>query len=255
LRIALVHDWLTGMRGGEKVLEALCECFPKAPLQTLLYVPGALSKIITDREIRTTILQYLPFAASHYRHYLPLFPVFAESSRVADADIVISTSHAVAKSMVRRNAQGRPIHICYIHTPMRYIWDRYDDYFGVNRVGMFRSRFLYAPMARLLQQYDVMTVSRVDKFVANSHFVADRVKRLYGRTAAVLPPPVDVERFSSVLRRPEEWYLMVTALVPYKNVHHAIQACALQRRPLTIVGTGPEEKSLRALAQSLNAAV
>ena len=255
LRVVLVHDWLIGMRGGEKVLDALCECFPDAPLWTLLYAPLDLSKAITDRPIHTSILQHLPLAASKYRYYLPLFPLLAELSRVKDADVVISTSHAVAKSMVKRNKQGRPVHICYMHTPMRYIWDRYDDYFGVERVGKLRSGFLYRPVARMLQRYDVKTVPRVDKFVANSTFVANRIKRIYAREADVVPPPVDVDRFSTAVRCPQEWYLMVTALVPYKRVDHAIEVCASLKRQLKIVGTGPDETALKALVQSLGADV
>lgn len=153
--------------------------------------------------------------------------------------------------MVKRDRHGRPIHICYIHTPMRYIWDRFDDYFGAERVGKLKSRCLYRPLARLLQRYDVKTASRVDKFIANSSFVADRVRRIYGRDATVLAPPVDVKRFSEVVRRPEEWYLMVTSLVPYKRVHHALHACASLKRSLKIVGRGPEEAALKALARSL----
>jgi len=251
LRVVLVHDWVIGMRGGEKVLDALGECFPHAPLWTLLYAPRELSKAITERPIHTSILQHLPLATSKYRYYLPLFPLFAELNRVKEADVVISSSHAVAKSMVKRDKRGRPIHICYVHTPMRYIWDRYDDYFGVDRVGRLKSRFLYRPVARMLQQYDVKTVSRVDKFIANSTFVANRIKRIYAREAEVLPPPVDVSRFSSVVRCPHEWYLMVTALVPYKRVDYAIEVCASLKRKLKIVGTGPDERALRALARSL----
>ncbi len=251
LRVVLVHDWLIGMRGGEKVLDALCECFPGAPLWTLLYAPLGLSKAITERPIHTSILQHLPLAASKYRYYLPLFPLIAELSRVKDADVVISTSHAVAKSMVKRDKRGRPIHICYMHTPMRYIWDRYDDYFGMERVGKLKSGFLYWPVARMLQRYDVKTVPRVDKFIANSTFVANRIKRIYAREAEVLPPPVDVDRFSAVVRCPQEWYLMVTALVPYKRADHAIEVCASLKRRLKIVGTGPDEAVLKALARSL----
>ncbi len=251
LRVVFVHDWLIGMRGGEKVLDALCECFPHAPLWTLLYAPRELSKAITGRPIHTSILQHLPLAASKYRYYLPLFPLFAEFNRVKDADVVISTSHAVAKSMVKRDKRGRPIHICYMHTPMRYIWDRYEDYFGVERVGKLKSSFLYRPVVKMLQRYDVKTVSRVDMFIANSTFVANRIKRIYAREAAVLPPPVDVDRFSKAVRCAQEWYLMVTALVPYKRVDHAIKVCASLKRKLKIVGTGPDENALKALARSL----
>jgi glycosyltransferase involved in cell wall biosynthesis len=251
-RVLLVHDWLTGMRGGEKVLEVLCHLFPQAPLYTLLHNRGSVSPAIEDRVITTSPLQHMPWSANKYRHYLLLFLAFAEMTKVGveDADLVISTSHAVAKSMVRRNG-GKPRHVCYIHSPMRYVWDRFDDYFGPERVGKFGSQFLFRPIAAGLQQYDRATTDRVDMFVANSRFVADRVQRLYDREAEVLAPPVDIDRFAELDRQPEDWYLVVSALVPYKRVDHAIAACAALGRPLKIVGSGPEEKRLRALATDL----
>ncbi len=255
LRVALIHDWLVNMRGGEKVLELICRRFPDAPLWTLLHVPGSVSSAIEDHPIKTSILQSLPFASTKYRHYLPLFPLFAELTKVRDFDLVISSSHAVAKGMVKKGKDSRPLHICYIHTPMRYIWDRFDDYFGPDKVGPLASHGFFQPLARLLQIYDKETVDRVDLFVANSRFVADRVKRLYGRDAEILPPPVDVQSFAAVERAPEDWYLMVSALAPYKRVDHAIRACAMLGRELKIVGAGPEEKTLRLLARDFGAKV
>ncbi len=255
LQVTLVHDWLVNMRGGEKVLEVLCERFPDAPLSTLLYVPGSVSSTISNRKIKTSLLQHLPLAKTKYRHYLPLFPLLAELAKVNGCNVVISSSHAVAKGMVKKSNGSGPLHICYIHTPMRYIWDRFDDYFGPERVGRFASRWFFHPMARCLQAYDRKTVDRVDVFVANSRFVADRVRRHYGRYAEVLPPPVDIERFAGVKRVPEDWYLMVSALAPYKRVDHAILACGALKRKLKIVGRGPEEKKLKALADKIRATV
>jgi glycosyltransferase involved in cell wall biosynthesis len=254
VQVVLVHDWLTGMRGGEKVLEALCELFPASPLFTLLHVPGSVSPTIENRTIVKSPLQRMPLAATKYRYYLPLFPAFAELTKVSDCDLVISTSHAVAKAMVARKGSNLR-HVCYLHTPMRYVWDRFDDYFGPERVGAFKSRFCFRPVAKALQAYDRRTNERVDTFVANSRFVAERVKRLYDRTAEVLAPPVDVEHFGSLERRPEDWYLMVSALVPYKRVEHAIAACAALRRPLKVIGSGPDAKSLASLAAGLGCQV
>jgi glycosyltransferase involved in cell wall biosynthesis len=138
---------------------------------------------------------------------------------------------------------------------MRYAWDRFDDYFGPAQVGSFLSRFLFHPTVKMLQKYDVATVDRVDVFCTNSSFVAERVRRIYGREAAVIYGPVDVSRWERVVRQPEDWYLMVTALAPYKRVDHAIQACAALGRSLKIVGSGPEERRLRSLARSLDANV
>ena len=255
LRIALIHDWLVSMRGGEKVLELLCSRFPNAPLSTLLHIPGSVSSVIENRKINTSLLQSLPFSRTKYRQYLPLFPLFAELSKVKDCDIVISSSHAVAKGMVKKGSDSRPLHICYIHTPMRYIWDRFDDYFGPDKVGALASSCIFKPVATALQAYDRATVDRVDVFVANSRFVADRVKRHYGRDAEILPPPVDVHRYLALSRSPEDWYLMVSALAPYKRVDQAITACARLGRELKIIGSGPEEKKLRALAGELQAKV
>ncbi len=252
LKVALVHDWLTGMRGGEKVLELLCKRFPEAPLWTLLYVPGTVSDLIADRAIKTSPMQHLPRVQSKYRYYLPLYPLMAELTKVQGADVVVSSSHAVAKAMVKGGPNRPALHICYIHTPMRYVWDRFDDYFGPEKVGKLASRLMFRPVARLLQMYDQRTVGRVDKFIANSRFVAERVKRIYNRDADILPPPVDVERFSSSIRSPEDWYLMVTALAPYKRVDDAIRACATVGRKLKIVGSGPEQYRLEKLAQLLD---
>lgn len=252
--VALVHDWLTGMRGGEKVLDALCKRFPHAPLWTLLYNPGSISPRIADRVIHTSFLQRCPLSATRYRSYLPIFPLFAETNR-ADAQIVISTSHAVAKSMVKRRKSGKQLHICYIHTPMRYAWDLFDEYFGPQRVGAIASKLIYKPIVRLLQRYDLHTLNRVDVFIANSTFVAERIKRIYGRHAEVLPPPVSIERFASTVRAPEDWYLIVSALAPYKRVEHAIEACARMNRPLKIIGSGTESKALTQFAREKKASV
>jgi glycosyltransferase involved in cell wall biosynthesis len=254
-RVALAHDWLTGMRGGEKVLELLCRRFPEAPLWTLIHNPGSVSRTIANRPIHTSLLQRLPFAGQRYRSYLPFFPLFAETNKVAHAEIVVSTSHAVAKAMVKRGRKHCKLHICYIHTPMRYAWDLFDEYFGPERVGRLRSRLFFKPLLHWVKQYDRATVKRVDLFIANSTYVAERVRRCYGREAAVLPPPVDLSRFAHTRRAPEDWFLVVSALVPYKRVDHAIRACAQLGRALKIVGTGPETEALRLLAAELGADV
>jgi glycosyltransferase involved in cell wall biosynthesis len=254
LRVALVHDWLTGMRGGEKVLEHLCQRFPAAPLYTLLHLKGTVDGSILQRPIHTSLLQWMPRVATRYRNYLPLFPAFAEMNKAHHADLVISSSHCMAKGMVRRSGPS-PYHICYIHTPMRYAWDRFDDYFGPAKVGSMKSNYLFRPVINLLRRYDRRTASRVDVFVANSRYVAERVRHVYGRPAQVLAPPVDTERFSNTARTPQDWYLVVSALVPYKKVDHAIRACAELKVPLKVVGHGPDRESLERLAHKLHADV
>lgn len=241
------------MRGGEKVLAALCRLYPDAPIWTLLYLRGAIPPPIADHPIHTSLLQHMPKAATLYRHYLPAFPLFAELHKADASRLIVSTSHAVAKSMVRRHRGA--LHVCYIHTPMRYAWDLFEEYFGVDRHGWFLSRCVYRPILSLIQLYDRATVGRVDLFIANSSFIAERVKRIYGREAAVLPPPVAVDRFIHLDRAPEDWYLVVSALVPYKRVADAIHACHLLGRPLKVIGKGPEFDALSDLARSLNAPV
>jgi glycosyltransferase involved in cell wall biosynthesis len=254
-RIALVHDWLTGMRGGEKVLDLLCRLYPSAPLWTLLHCPGEVNEAIEARPIHASLLQHMPFASTRYRSYLPLFPLFAELNKAESAELVISTSHAVAKAMVARRGKRKPFHVCYIHTPMRYVWDMFDEYFGPSRVGFVLSRAFFRPIALLLQSYDKMTVDRVDLFLANSRHVAERVRRIYAREALVLAPPVNTERFVAVRREPEDWYLVVSAMVRYKRVDHAIRACAVLQRRLKLVGKGPETAELKRLAEDLGADV
>ena len=244
LRVVLVHDWLTGMRGGEKVLEALCAVFPDAPLYTLLHLPGSVSRVIEQRTIRTSFLQGLPLVDKRYRHYLPLFPLAAESLRLPACDLVLSTSHCVAKGV--RPPTGA-LHVSYLHTPMRYVWDLYDQYFGPGRGGLARH---VMPFFRgYLQAWDVKSAGRVDHYLANSAHVAQRIARHYHRPATVIHPPVEAARFVPVpTAEVEDYYLVVSALAPYKRVDLAVSACSRSGRRLKVVGTGPELERLRALA-------
>ncbi|BEQ14381.1 glycosyltransferase [Desulfoferula mesophila] len=242
VRVVLVHDWLTGMRGGEKVLEALCRLFPSAPLYTLLHLRGSVGGVIEQRTIRTSFLQRMPLAAKRYRHYLPLFPAAVGSLKLPPCDLVVSTSHCVAKAV--RPPRGS-VHVSYLHTPMRYIWDMYADYFGPGRGGA--ARYVMPLLRGRLQRWDVATCGRVDHFLANSRHVARRIERHYGRRAQVIHPPVDSGRFAPVARV-EDYYLVVSALVPYKRVDLAIQACNRLGRRLVVVGAGPEKARLQSLA-------
>jgi glycosyltransferase involved in cell wall biosynthesis len=246
-RVAIVHDWLTGMRGGEKVLEAICELYPEATLFTLVRVPGAVSDTIEKHPIRTSFVQRLPRPARFYRHYLPFFPAAVEMFDLDEFDLVISSSHCAVKSVVTR---GDARHVCYCHSPMRYAWDQFDAYFGTDQVGGLRSRLLRPVMAGLAR-WDRGTAGRVDQFVANSTYVAGRIRRYYNRGSIVVYPPVDTEFY-----RPDPGVapsgsgaLVVSALVPYKRLDLAIEACRVARMPLKIVGQGPEEGRLRRMSQ------
>jgi glycosyltransferase involved in cell wall biosynthesis len=239
-RVALVHDWLTGMRGGERCLEVVCELFPGAPLFTLLHVPGSVSAVIEDRPIVTSFVQRLPDAARRYRSYLPLFPAAVRRFDLRGYDLVISLSHCVAKGV--RVPPGA-LHLSYCFTPMRYVWDLYDDYVG--RDAGLGVRVLMPPVAAALRRWDRRTGS-VHHFVAISRHIEDRIRRVYGRVADVIHPPVDVGRFR--IGVPEDFYLVVSALAPYKRVDLAVAAATRLGRRLLVVGTGPEEARLRRLA-------
>jgi glycosyltransferase involved in cell wall biosynthesis len=251
-RVALVHDWLTGMRGGEKVLEAVAELFPDATIHTLLQVPGSVSPPLERHAARRSFVQWLPGARRRYRRYLPLFPTAIEQFDFDPYDLVVSTSHCAAKSVV---VPGRARHVCYCHSPMRYAWDQFDAYFGPAQVGPAASRLLRPVLARLAR-WDRATAGRVDRYVANSHYVAGRIRRYYNRGSTVVYPPVDTAFYRpEPLRSPERFFLVVSALVPYKRLDVAIRACGQVGAALTIVGTGPEEVRLRRLAQSVAADV
>jgi glycosyltransferase involved in cell wall biosynthesis len=244
MRVALVHDWLTGMRGGEKVLEALVEIYPRADIFTLLHVRGSVSAVIESRPIRTSFIQRLPAAATRYRHYLPLFPMAVEQFDLRGYDLVVSISHCAAKSVL--HAPGTK-HLCYCLTPMRYAWDQFEEYFGAQRVGR-AGEAIYRPVMAWLARWDAATANRADAFVAISRYVADRVARYYDRRAGVVYPPVDTGFFTPGETEPRASALVVSALVPYKRIDLAIEACAAAGVPLRIVGDGPELARLRKLA-------
>jgi glycosyltransferase involved in cell wall biosynthesis len=247
-KVAIVHDWLTGMRGGEKVLDAICELYPEATLYTLIRVAGSVSARIEGHRIKRSLVQWLPRSRALYRQYLPLFPTVIELFDLDGYDLVISSSHCAAKSVIRG---GGATHVCYCHSPMRYAWDQFGAYFGPDQVGAIRSRLLRPVLARLAR-WDAATAGRVDRFLANSQYVAGRIRRYYNRGSTVVYPPVDTTFYRPPTpvgpRRPESSFLVVSALVPYKRLDIAIKACRKVGAPLKIVGRGPEESRLRLLA-------
>ena len=240
MKLAIVHDWLTGMRGGEKALEVLCERFPDAKLFTLVHVRGSVSAVIEQLRPRTSFVQHLPFVTRLYRHYLPVFPTAIELFDFDRFDCVVSVSHCCAKSIVR---PGSTPHLCYCLTPMRYAWDQFDAYFGPERLGRPGSAVMRPIMAHMAR-WDRATAARADRYVAISHYVAGRIRRYYNREASVIYPPVDTDFFQPQSSRPERFALVVSALVPYKRIDLAIAACRKVRVPLTIVGDGPDRAAL-----------
>ncbi len=243
LKVALAHDWLTGMRGGEKCLEWLCRGFPNAPLYTLLHKPDAVSDAINAREIHTSFLQRIPRIASHYRWWLPVFPLAVRGFAPVEAELLISTSHCVAKAL-RVKRPGK--HLCYCFTPMRYAWTFHDEYLGARSV----KRRVAAPILARLREWDRRVSERVDRFIGISRHVCERIKRFYGREADLVYPPVDTAFYTPGApgARRGDFDLVVSALVPYKRVDLAVRAYTRGGFPLKVVGTGTETARLRAAA-------
>lgn len=245
MRVALVHDWFTGMRGGEYVFEAIAELFRRPTLLTLLYVPGSASPAITALPRRTSFIQRLPQAERRYRHFLPLMPRAIEALDASEFDLVVSSSHCVAKGIRKREGA---VHVSYLHAPMRYMWDRFDDYFGPGQASL-PVRLAARAIRGRMQAWDrrASQPDRIDALLANSAFIAAQIRANYGREARVIHPFVDLERFNR-RRDPGRNYLMVGAFAPNKRVDLAVEAFNRLKLPLLIVGSGQEEARLKRLA-------
>ena len=239
LRVVLVHDWLTGMRGGEKVLEVMCRRFPEARLHTLIHRPGSVSADIERLEPRTSWLQLLPRVDRYYRYLLPLMPRLARRWQFDDCDLVLSSSHCVAKAA--KAPPGVP-HVCYCHTPMRYAWHQRTAYFA-GQDSKVRDWLL-----ERLRLWDLRTANSVTHFIANGETVQRRIRECYGRESTVIHPPVDTEFYTPTYQQREDLYLVVSAFAPYKRVDLAIDACNRLNKRLVIIGQGQDEKKLRARA-------
>ena len=238
--MAIIHDWLTGMRGGERCLEILCELFPQAHLYTLVYISGSVSPLIEQMPIKTSFIQKLPFSKRGYRKYLPLFPMAVEGFNLKGYDLILSCSHCVAKGII---PPPDALHISYMLTPMRYAWDMYGEYFEQKSSKMIPLFIHY------LRMWDVTSSQRVDHFLCISNHVKNRIKKFYRREAEVIYPPVDIHRFNIQDKR-GDFFLIVSSFVPYKKINLAIEAFNRIGYPLKIVGSGPEEKKLKSMAKS-----
>ncbi len=245
MKVAIIHDWLTGMRGGEKCLEVFCELFPDADLYTLIHTNGSTTKIIEDRNIKTSFIQKIPGVEKHYRSFLPLFPLAIEGFDLKGYDLILSSSHCVAKGII---PPPNAIHISYVHTPMRYVWDSYHHYFGKGRVNWFSGKVITI-FAHYLRMWDVASSNRVDYFMANSNHVAKRIEKYYRRKSDVIYPPVDCDKFS-LSEKSEDFYLIVSAFAPYKRIDIAIEAFNRLDLRLKIIGEGQDEKRLKKFAKS-----
>lgn len=242
MRVALAHDWLTGMRGGEKCLVLLGAGFPDAPLYCLLHKKGSVSDVITNRTIHTSWLQYIPGITRHYRYFLPSFPLAIRTLGRPDAELLISTSHCAAKALPTKKETR---HLCYCFTPMRYAWTFHDEYFGASRL----KRAVLSPTLAGLRMWDKANSKNVDHFVAISRHVQKRIEQFYGREADVVYPPADTGFYTadeSTAR--EDTDLVVSALVPYKRIDLVVEAYKKSGRKLIVVGTGTEFERLKTMA-------
>lgn len=242
MKVAIIHYWLVGMRGGEKVLEALCELFPQADIFTHVYTRGVVSETIKRHKVFPTFIQKLPKASQKYQTYLPLMPLALEQLDLRGYDLVISSESGPAKGVV---VSPSTPHICYCHTPMRYVWDMYHDY--LENAGRI-TRLLMPPLIHYLRLWDLASAARVDHFVANSAFVAKRIEKHYRRNAVVINPPVSADDFS-ISEQTEDFYLMVGQLVRYKRTDLAVDAFNQSGKRLIIIGDGEQLEDLKRVAK------
>jgi glycosyltransferase involved in cell wall biosynthesis len=238
MKIAIIHDWLTGMRGGEVVLDSLLKAYPTADLFTLFYNKGKLNARIEDRKIFTAFTDRLPFKEKLYRYYLPLFPTAIESLDLRGYDIIISSSHCVAKGVI---PHPNTFHLSYVHSPMRYVWDMYYDYFP-KRSGL--KFFAFQMVSNYLRTWDSASSNRVDHFTCNSDFVGKRIQKYYRRDYQVIYPPCVQTDFRVQDHSKEDFYLIVSAFAPYKRIDIAIEAFRKNGKKLVLIGGGQEEAKL-----------
>jgi len=241
MKVAIIHYWLVSMRGGEKVIESLCELFPQADIYTHVYNPDNISDIIKQHKIQTTFISKLPFAKRYYKTYFPLMPVALEQLDLRDYDLIISSESGPAKGII---TSPTSLHISYVHTPMRYLWDMYPDY---RKSAGFLKRLLMPPIMHYLRMWDVSTASRIDAFITNSHYVKQRVKKYYRRAATVIHPPVEIDKFQ-ISDKTEDFYLMVGQLVRYKKTEVAVEAFNRMKKKLVIIGEGEHFSEIRKIA-------
>ena len=242
-KVIFAHDWLNGMRGGEKCLELMTAQYPDSPIYTLFYEKEKVSQEIASHPVRASWLSHFPGAQKNYRSFLPLYPTAIESFRLPPCDLVLSMSHCVAKSI---NKPKRAVHVSYCFTPMRYAWGFFEEYFGRKD---FVQKWTIRAMLKHLRDWDRASAARVDHFVAISQHIRDRIKRCYSRESEVIYPPVNTKFYEPDHRaRTEDFYLVVSALTPYKRVDLAVLAAKKLGKKLIVIGEGPERKRLETLA-------
>lgn len=246
MKVAIVHDWLVVYAGAEKVLEQLILLYPEADLFSVVdFLPEPQRRFLQGKPVRTSFIQKLPFARTKYRHYLGLMPLAVEQFDLSGYDLVISSSHAVAKGVITGPDQ---LHISYVHTPIRYAWDMQHLYLRGN--GLHRGLMGAAArwMLHRMRLWDARTASGIDDIVANSRYIAKRIWKVYRRRSTVIHPPVDIERFS-LCERKEDYYMTASRLVPYKRVDLIVEAFgSLPDKRLVVIGDGPDYARIKAMA-------
>lgn len=248
MHIALVHDWLTNMGGAERVVLALSEAYPNAPVYTSVYKEDALPEF-KGKDIRPSFLQKVPFAKKYHQLFPSLRPIAFESLDLSAYDVVISSASAEAKGIITK---PETLHICYCHTPTRYYWSDYHAYQNRLQFGLLNPliRMHMPGLTKRMREWDYVAAQRVDAFIANSNTTKARIKKYYGRDAIVIPPPVDTEKFKPTTFSSGDFDLVVSRLVPYKRIDLVVEAYNALKLPLVIIGTGPELNRLRALNQN-----
>ncbi|MEO8972902.1 MAG: glycosyltransferase [Ktedonobacteraceae bacterium] len=244
MKVALVHDYLNQMGGAERVVMAFHDIFPDAPIYTSIYDPKRVDPAFQKMDVRTSFMQKLPLVTKHHQPYLPFYPFAMESLDLRGYDLVLSSSSAFGKGVITR---PETMHICYCHTPMRWCW-AYDEYVEREQLGKVARKVLPLLITGL-RIWDVTSAMRVDHFIANSPIVAERIQKYYRRDAIVIPPPVEANRFIfDPLLQPEDYFLVVSRLIPYKRIDLAIEACNRLQLPLIIIGSGRDEERLKKMA-------
>ncbi|MDO8281058.1 MAG: glycosyltransferase family 4 protein [Thermodesulfovibrionia bacterium] len=246
MKTAIIHDWLVTYVGSERVLEQILKLYPDADLFCLLdFLPQEERAFLSGKKVNTSFIKHLPMAQKRYRNYLPIMPFAIQRFDLSEYQLILSSSHAVAKGVRKKPGQ---LHICYCHTPMRYVWDLQGQYLKESGLERGLKGVLVKAVLKRIRDWDYANSKNVDYFIANSHYIKDRIKRAYGRDADVIYPPVDIDDFQVGDER-ENFYLAVSRMVPYKKMDIIVEAFSDMGLPLVVIGDGPDFEKVRAKAK------
>ena len=247
MKIAVIHEWLVNYAGSERVLEQIVRLFPDADLFCQVdFLKDNERGFILNKKAKTSFIQNLPYAKKKYRNYLPFMPYAVSRFDVSDYDVIISNSHSVAKGVKKRPDQ---IQICYCHTPMRYVWDLQNQYLREAALDLGIKGTVVKHILGMIRNWDYKTAQQVDHFIANSHYIQDRIKRSYGRESTVIHPPVDIDVFT-LHEKKDNYFLAASRMVPYKKMDLIVEAFTAMGLPLVVIGDGPDFNKVKAKAGS-----